>query len=71
MAYASAKAAVIHLSQITGIMYANRGVRVNFVSPGMVYTPLLEMLGNSESAEDQEIHRKITDHNVPQSSIGT
>lgn len=52
-------------------MYANRGVRVNFVSPGMVYTPLLEMLGNSESAEDQEIHRKITDHNVPQSSIGT
>lgn len=70
VAYASAKAAVIHLSKITGVMYANRGIRVNSVSPGMVYTPLLEMLGNSESAEDREVYRKITDHNVPRGSMG-
>ncbi|KAJ5152212.1 short chain type dehydrogenase [Penicillium capsulatum] len=70
VAHASAKAAVIHFSQITGVMYANRGLRVNSVSPGMVYTPLLEMLGNSESPEDREIHRKITQHKVPQGSMG-
>jgi NAD(P)-dependent dehydrogenase (short-subunit alcohol dehydrogenase family) len=36
----------------------------------MVYTPLLEMLGNSKSAEDREIHKKITDHNIPQGTMG-
>lgn len=70
VAYASAKAAVIYFSKITGIMYASKGIRVNSVSPGMIYTPLLEMLGNSESAEDREIHRKITEHNVPKGSMG-
>jgi NAD(P)-dependent dehydrogenase (short-subunit alcohol dehydrogenase family) len=70
VAYASAKAAVIHFSKITGIMYAGKGIRVNSVAPGMMYTPLLEMLGNSESAEDREIHRKITEHNVPHGSMG-
>ncbi|KAJ5279615.1 short chain type dehydrogenase [Penicillium angulare] len=70
VAYASAKAAVIHFSKVSGIMYAGRGVRVNSVAPGMVYTPLLEMLGNSQSDEDREIYRKITEHNVPQGSMG-
>lgn len=70
VAYASAKAAVIHYSSITGIMYANKGIRVNSVAPGMMYTPLLEMLGNSQSPEDREVHLKITDHNVPQGSMG-
>lgn len=66
VAYASAKAAVIHFSKVTGIMYAGKRIRVNSNSPGMMYTPLLEMIGNSDSAEDREIHKKITDHNVPQ-----
>lgn len=70
VAYASAKAAVIHFSKVTGIMYASKGIRVNSIAPGMVYTPLLEMLGNSKSAEDREIHKKITDHNIPQGSMG-
>ncbi|KAJ5629812.1 short chain type dehydrogenase [Penicillium herquei] len=70
VAYASAKAAVIHFTKVTGIMYTNKGVRVNSVSPGMVYTPFLEKLGNSESAEEREIYKKITDHNIPQGSMG-
>jgi NAD(P)-dependent dehydrogenase (short-subunit alcohol dehydrogenase family) len=70
VAYASAKAAVIHFSKITGVMYANKGVRVNSVSPGMVFTPLLEKLGQSESAEEREVYRKITDHNVPMGFMG-
>ncbi|KAJ5656191.1 short chain type dehydrogenase [Penicillium longicatenatum] len=70
VAYAAAKAAVIHFTKVTGIMYAGRGVRVNSVAPGMVYTPLLEKLGNSLLAEEREIHRKITDHNVPMGRMG-
>ncbi|KAF3385264.1 3-oxoacyl-[acyl-carrier-protein] reductase FabG [Penicillium rolfsii] len=70
IAYATAKAAVIHFSQTSGIMYAGKGIRVNSVAPGMMYTPLLERLGNSESAEEREIHRKVTEHNVPQGSMG-
>jgi NAD(P)-dependent dehydrogenase (short-subunit alcohol dehydrogenase family) len=70
VAYASAKAAVIHFSKITGVMYANKGVRINSVSPGMVFTPLLEKLGNSGSAEEREIYKKITDHNVPMGIMG-
>lgn len=70
VAYASAKAAVIHFTKVTGIMYAGRGVRVNSVAPGMMYTPLLEKLGNSALAEDREIHKKITDHNVPLGKMG-
>lgn len=46
VAYASAKAAVIHLSKVTGVMYAGKGIRVNSVAPGIGYTPLLEKLGN-------------------------
>ncbi|KAJ5697469.1 short chain type dehydrogenase [Penicillium malachiteum] len=70
VAYASAKAAVIHFTKVTGIMYANKGIRVNWVSPGMVYTPFLEKLGNSESSEEREIYKKITDHNISQGSMG-
>ncbi|KAJ5939040.1 short chain type dehydrogenase [Penicillium verhagenii] len=70
VAYASAKAAVIHFTKVTGIMYTGRGVRVNSLSPGMMYTPLLEKLGRSGLAEEREIHKKITDHNVPQGSMG-
>lgn len=70
VAYATAKAAVIHFTKVTGVMYSNKGVRVNSVSPGLMYTPLLEMLGNSDSEEDREIHRKITEHNVPMGCMG-
>ena len=70
VAYASAKAAVISFSRVTGVMYAQKGLRVNSVAPGLMYTPLLEMLGNSNSAEDREVHRKITEHNVPSGRMG-
>ncbi|CAI7574455.1 unnamed protein product [Penicillium bialowiezense] len=70
IAYATAKAAVIHFSKITGVMYASKGVRVNSVSPGMVFTPLLEKLGASELPEEREIYSKITDHNVPMGIMG-
>lgn len=70
VAYASAKAAVIHFSKVTGVMYAAKGVRVNSVAPGLVYTPLVERLEKSELEEEREVYRKITEHNVPMGYMG-
>lgn len=67
--YASTKAAVIQFAEVTGIMCSAKGVRINSISEVMMYTPLLEQLGNSTS-EDRENNRNITDHNVPAGGMG-
>lgn len=51
-------------------MYASRGVRMNCVVPGLMYTPLVENLERSELAADREVARKITQHNVPMGVMG-
>lgn len=70
IAYATAKAAVLHYTRATACMYAEKGVRVNAVAPGMVFTPLIESLGKSENAGERETYRKITEHNVPMRRLG-
>ena len=51
-------------------MYAQRGIRFNCVVPGLMFTPLVENLGQSDKPEDQEVYRKITEHNVPMGKMG-
>lgn len=70
IAYATAKAAVIQYTKATGCMYASRGVRMNCVVPGLMYTPLVENLEMSDKEEDREVGRKITQHNVPMGRMG-
>ncbi|KAK3678492.1 hypothetical protein LTR78_001789 [Recurvomyces mirabilis] len=70
IAYASAKAAVIQYTKASGVMYAKRGIRFNCVVPGLMFTPLVENLGQSNRSEDQEVYRKITEHNVPMGKMG-
>ncbi|KAI9928420.1 hypothetical protein ASPWEDRAFT_38730 [Aspergillus wentii DTO 134E9] len=69
-AYSAAKAAVIHFTKVTAVMYAPKGVRLNCVVPGMIFTPLVEGFGASEKEEDREIYRRITQHNVPMGRMG-
>ncbi|KAH9838818.1 putative short chain type dehydrogenase [Teratosphaeria destructans] len=70
IAYASAKAAVIQFTKAAGCMYASKGIRLNAVVPGLMFTPLVENLGASDKEEDREVFRKITEHNVPMGAMG-
>jgi NAD(P)-dependent dehydrogenase (short-subunit alcohol dehydrogenase family) len=71
IAYASAKAAVLQFTRATGAMYAHKHIRCNAVVPGLMYTPLVENLANSEKAEDREVAGRIMGHNVPMGWMGT
>lgn len=59
IAYGSAKAAVLSYTRHAGVMYAAKGIRVNAVVPGLMYTPLVENLLKSERQEDVEVGQRI------------
>lgn len=71
IAYAAAKAAVLQFTRATGAMYAHKQIRCNAVVPGLMYTPLVENLANSEKSEDREVAGRIMSHNVPMGWMGT
>ncbi len=70
IAYNSAKAAVIHFTKVSACIYASKGIRMNCVVPGFIYTPLVEKFGRSELEADRETFRKITQNNVPMGHMG-
>ena len=43
VAYASTKAGVIQFSRVTAVQYAKKGIRVNTVVPGQLYTPMVDV----------------------------
>ncbi|CAK7236781.1 hypothetical protein SCUCBS95973_009727 [Sporothrix curviconia] len=71
VAYNAAKAAVIQLTKVTGCLYAARGVRVNALAPGLMFTPLVERMASSSDPDEQATFNKITQHNVPMGRMGT
>lgn len=70
VAYSSAKAALVHLTRVTAVDYASKGIRVNCVIPGLMYTPLVEMLGKSENPGDRHAYERIIGLNVPMGMMG-
>jgi NAD(P)-dependent dehydrogenase (short-subunit alcohol dehydrogenase family) len=46
--YASGKAGVIHISKFAALTYADRGVRVNSISPGVTITPAYDQMEDKE-----------------------
>ncbi|KAF9894500.1 hypothetical protein FE257_006383 [Aspergillus nanangensis] len=67
VAYSSAKAAVIHFTKVTAAMYAPRGIRLNTVVPGLVYTPLVEKF---RLDGDREVYERITQQPIPMGHMG-
>jgi NAD(P)-dependent dehydrogenase (short-subunit alcohol dehydrogenase family) len=54
-AYATAKAAINHLTAVTAVRYARDGVRVNAVAPGLIDTPLIYQEMSSEYSSVEEM----------------
>jgi NAD(P)-dependent dehydrogenase (short-subunit alcohol dehydrogenase family) len=55
-AYVASKHGVNGLTKTAAVEYATSGIRVNTVSPGFIYTP---MLANAGMAEGTELHEQI------------
>jgi NAD(P)-dependent dehydrogenase (short-subunit alcohol dehydrogenase family) len=55
-AYVASKHGVNGLTKTAAVEYATNGIRVNTVSPGFIYTP---MLANAGMAEGTELHEQI------------
>lgn len=52
--YAAGKAALEQLMKTTGVIYADRGVRLNSVAPGLMFTPLVKRLADKYAKGDFE-----------------
>ena len=54
VAYAAAKAALMQMTQTTAVIYASRGIRLNCVVPGLMFTPLVKRLADKYAQGDFE-----------------
>ena len=68
--YAAAKAALMQLTKTTAIIYAQRGVRLNCVAPGLMFTPLVERLANKYAKGDYEGFVAHRHQQVPMGRMG-
>jgi NAD(P)-dependent dehydrogenase (short-subunit alcohol dehydrogenase family) len=55
-AYVASKHGVVGITETAALEYAPRGIRINALCPGFIYTPMLD---NAGLAEDDDLHRAI------------
>ncbi|MCA2012048.1 SDR family oxidoreductase [Cereibacter sphaeroides] len=68
--YAAAKAALMQMTKTTAVIYAERGIRLNCVVPGLIFTPLVRRLADkyADGAFDAFVEKR---HNqVPMKRMG-
>lgn len=68
--YASAKAALMQLSRTTAVLYANKGIRLNCVVPGLMFTPLVKRLADKYAGGDFEGFVAHRNQQVPAGRMG-
>ncbi|KAF2184857.1 short chain dehydrogenase [Zopfia rhizophila CBS 207.26] len=71
VAYAATKAALINFTRVTAVTYANKGVRLNTVIPGLIHTPLVKMLADKYAGGDYEGFVKQRKGQVPMGKMGS
>ena len=52
VAYAASKAALMQMTATTAVIYAPKGIRLNSVVPGLVFTPLVKRLADKYAGGD-------------------
>ena len=65
VAYAATKAGVIQFTKTTAVLYAQKGVRLNTVIPGLMHTPLVSYLADKYANGDLEALVKKRNMQVP------
>lgn len=68
--YAAGKAALMQFTKTTAVIYAQRGVRLNCVAPGLMFTPLVERLANKYAKGDFEGFVAHRHQQVPMGKMG-
>ncbi len=70
VAYAAAKAALMQMTATTAVVYAARGIRLNCVVPGLMFTPLVERLAEKYAGGEFEKFVAHRHQQVPMGRMG-
>jgi NAD(P)-dependent dehydrogenase (short-subunit alcohol dehydrogenase family) len=63
-AYGASKGAVVQLTRNLAVDYTHLGVRSNCVCPGLVQTPMVEMLTKAESGPLAQLHHAFLENHL-------
>jgi len=70
VAYSATKAAIIQFTKATAVLYAQKGIRLNVVVPGLMHTPLISVLADKYANGDLEGLVKTRNAQVPMGRMG-
>lgn len=71
VAYSTSKAALIQFTKTTAVVFGQSGIRLNTVVPGLIHTPLVEMLANKYANGDYEGFVASRHKAVPMGHMGS
>ena len=70
VAYAAAKAGLMHFTHTTAVIHAAQGVRINCVVPGLMHTPLVARLAQKYAGGDLQGFIDTRNRQVPMGRMG-
>lgn len=68
--YAAAKSALMQMTRTTAVIYAEKGIRLNCVVPGLVFTPLVKRLADKYAGGEYEAFVNKRHQQVPMKRMG-
>ena len=71
VAYAAAKAGLLHFTHTTAVIHAPEAIRLNCVVPGLMHTPLIEGLAAKYAQGDTQGFIDHRNNQVPMKRMGT
>ncbi|KEF58210.1 uncharacterized protein A1O9_06136 [Exophiala aquamarina CBS 119918] len=71
VAYAATKAAVKQFTKHTAVIYADKGVRLNAVLPGLMFTPLVHTIASKYADGDYDGFVRTRHAQVPSGKMGS